>query len=527
MTLPTHVEVLVVGYGPVGAAMAALLGRYGVRALVVDKAREVFAAPRAIALDDEALRILQLTGLPADAWERVVIPFVRMRCPVVGEFGWVDTTGNVNGHPKLVTFYQPELEAALRRHVAGFDSVQVALGVSLRDLVETADGVRAELEAADGSTAHVNARYLVGADGASSRVRTLVGQDFRGETYAEDWLVVDALDVPGSLDHVEFLCDPARPTPHMVAPGGRRRWEFMLMPGETREDMERDERVRELLVPWVGDAPVRIERRAVYRFHARCCARFQKGRVFLAGDAAHITPPFVGQGLVAGLRDAANLAWKLAWVVADRAAPEVLYSYDRERRPHAERMIDLARYMGKLVMPRSTASALALHGGMRAMRALPWGRRLFDELGVKPKLVFAAGLFVKGGGALQRGAPLVQVDAYGKSGVLPSDEALGPGFALVGLDAEPRLTPTSEAAWRAAGGAVCSLWRAPAGDALLQTRGLPREVPRAWCAVVRPDRTVLHDGPACEADRLVRESLALLQAPEGARAVSRRWAPHG
>ena len=126
----------------------------------------------------------------------------------------------------------------------------------------------------------------------------------------------------------------------------------MLRPGETRADMESDARVSELLAPWGGPAAMTIERKAVYRFHARTAKAFSKGRVFLAGDAAHITPPFVGQGLVAGLRDAANLSWKLAWVLQGRASPRILDSYDEERRPHAKAMIDLAKFMGRLIMPQ-------------------------------------------------------------------------------------------------------------------------------------------------------------------------------
>jgi 3-(3-hydroxy-phenyl)propionate hydroxylase len=307
--LPEHVDVLVVGYGPVGAAVTALLGRYGVRALVVDKAPDILMAPRAIALDNEALRILQMAGLAEDAFEKVAIPQVRMLCPDLGEFGRLDTTGSLDGHPKLVTFYQPDLERALRRQAESHAGVSAATGTELVEFAEDGDGVRAVLQRADGTRTVVRARYLVGADGAGSRVRKAIGQEFSGRTYAEDWLIVDAQDVPDAIDHVEFRCDSKRPTPHMVAPGNRVRWEFMLKPGETREEMESDATVARLLAPWAKAGEIKVERKAVYRFHARSCERYSKGRVFLVGDAAHITPPFAGQGLVAGLREAANLAW--------------------------------------------------------------------------------------------------------------------------------------------------------------------------------------------------------------------------
>ena len=191
-TVPPEVDVLVVGYGPVGAAIANLLGRYGVRVLAVDKAKDIFMAPRAIALDNEALRILQLAGLEDGDFEKVAIPYVRMRSPLLGEFGRINTLGPIDGHPKLVTFYQPELEAALRRRAAQYGKVHTALGVALTGFVETSEGLVATLDVGNGRTSFVHARYLVGADGASSLVRQLIGQAFTGKTYAEDWLIVDA-----------------------------------------------------------------------------------------------------------------------------------------------------------------------------------------------------------------------------------------------------------------------------------------------------------------------------------------------
>jgi 3-(3-hydroxy-phenyl)propionate hydroxylase len=369
--IPETVDVLIVGYGPVGAAVAALLGRYGVRTLVVDKAPDILMAPRAIALDNEALRILQMVGLPEDAFEKVAIPHVRMHCPHVGEFSRLNTSGSIDGHPKLVTFYQPDLERALRKRAEDHTSVETLACTEMRDFVEENDGIRAMLKLEDGSVAVVKSRYLVGADGAGSKVRKAIGQDFGGKTYAEDWLIVDARNVPGAFDHVEFICDPARPTPHMIAPGGRIRWEFMLRPGESREEMEKDQTIARLLAPWAKAGALEIERKAVYRFHARSCERYSKGRVFLVGDAAHITPPFVGQGLVAGLRDAANLAWKLAFVIKGNAAPAILETYDQERRPHATKMIGLAKLMGGLVMPSSRFMAVLIHGTMALLRRMP------------------------------------------------------------------------------------------------------------------------------------------------------------
>lgn len=515
-----EVDVLVVGYGPVGAALAGLLGRYGVRTLVVDKAPDIFTAPRAIALDNEALRILQMVGLGEHDFARVPIPHVVLRSPRFGEFARIRTSRVIDGHPMLVTFFQPELERALRANVERQPSVVALTSAELIRFAEEADGVRAVVRTAEGNEAIVSARYLVGADGASSKVRAGIGESFEGETYAEDWLIVDALDVPNPIDHVEFLCDPDRPSPHMAAPGGRSRWEFMLRPGETREEMEKDATIARLLSPWAKPGEYRVERKAVYRFHARACARFHKGRVFLAGDAAHITPPFVGQGLVAGLRDVANLAWKLAWVVQGRADAAVLDSYDEERRPHAAKMIALARFAGLLIMPRSHARAWLTHGALNVLRRLPLLGPFIDDFGLKPANAYSKGLFVRGRGRLARGSWLPQGmlrDAAGQSAL--SDELLGAGPTLIGTGPlAPILEDDTARRWRAAGGTVLRLQRkgsAPAPGTATDLGGTFAKLTDAsWCVVVRPDRTVLHDGPLANADRVVRESLRLLGSGE-------------
>ncbi|MCX7071320.1 MAG: bifunctional 3-(3-hydroxy-phenyl)propionate/3-hydroxycinnamic acid hydroxylase [Gammaproteobacteria bacterium] len=518
--IPSRVDVLIVGYGPVGAALGCLLGRYGVTTLIVDKADDILMAPRAIALDNEALRILQMAGLAHDAFDKVAIPNVRMHSPYVGEFARINTTGSIDGHPKLVTFYQPDLERALRRQIATHGCVTARGGIEMTHFVDTGDGVQASLIGHDGQRMTVETRYLIGADGAGSAVRKAIGQAFSGQTYSEDWLIVDARMPPGTFDHVEFLCNPDRPTPHMVAPGGRIRWEFMLKPGETREQMESDATIQRLLAPWATTGELSIERKAVYRFHARSCARYSKGRVFLIGDAAHITPPFVGQGLVSGLRDAANLGWKLAWVLRGQASAKILDSYDRERRPHAAKMIRLAKFMGRMVMPSNAAVAIAIHGFMRLLRLIPGLRAFFEELGVKPQNRYPDGLFVKGRGRLPRGGMLPQGLVRDPGGACrPSDDALGPNLTLLGfgLDPDRHLDSATRADWQARGGRIAQI--SMSGEALyrgdnafdeLANTLLPGAAPYGWCAVIRPDRQIIHDGPIGDAARLVRESIAVL-----------------
>jgi 3-(3-hydroxy-phenyl)propionate hydroxylase len=530
----THFEtdILLVGLGPVGAALANLLGRYGVRVLVVDKATAIFEKPRAIALDNEALRILQWAGVKDGEFATVAIPQVQYHSPLFGRFARINSAGIIDGHPALVTFYQPELERLLRDKLEQYPGIDVRLGCELDGFVDDGQFVQVRLKNALGEVTEVRARFLVGTDGANSLVRRTLGLDFEGRTFQQDWLIVDAFDVPAPIDHIEFTCDPMRPTPRMVAPGGRQRWEFMLRPGEKPEEMEKPESVRKLLAPWCDSQRIRIERTAVYRFHAREARQFSKGRCFLAGDAAHVTPPFAGQGLVAGLRDAANLAWKLAAVVQGRANERVLDSYDTERRPHAKKIIQLALRLGALVMPQNRFTAFAVHGLMSLLRLLPAGRALFEDLKIKPQNTFDQGLFWRnpGGERLQAGSTLPQGWVRPASGgPMLSDDAMGLHWALIGfgVDASASLPAELLRRWQAAGGQVWQWCQraqaqhlAPPSQRLeaLDEALLPRRVPIGWAAIVRPDRCVLAEGPASDGEALLRRALELIGSPRQASA---------
>jgi len=520
--LPTSVDVLIAGMGPVGATAANLLGRYGLRTLVIDKAHDIFLAPRAIVLDNEALRILQMAGLEEGAFATCAIPEVQMHSPLFGYYARANTAGHIDGHPRLVTFYQPELERVLRARLAQYPCVHTALGTELIDFTQDAQGVRATLRQPDGQLTTVQASFLLGVDGANSFVRKHAGLGFEGKTFTQDWLVVDTIDAPVPIQHIEFTCDPRRPSPHMPAPGNRQRWEFMLHPGETREQMEHPDTIRALLAPWCDARDCTIERTAVYRFHARMVDCFAKGRVFLAGDAAHITPPFVGQGLVAGLRDVANLCWKLAWVVRESAPQSILATYDVERRPHARAIINMARMMGALVMPRNRLTAFLVHGFMRTMHRLPFTRPFFEELKIKPANRFRRGLFQRGSGGarLVRGGQLPQglVRLSAGAPCLLSDECLGDALTLLGFGCDPasQLSLPLQAAWHAAGGRCVTLrhrgqtgLRVDAWEDMTDSL-VPGAAPIGWVGAVRPDRTVLHDGPLADVDSIVRTSLALM-----------------
>ena len=519
MELPTEVEVLIVGAGPVGAALANLCGRLGLSTLMIDKLADIQTHPRAIALDNEALRILQLVGLNEQSFARIAIPEVRMHSPIFGQFARMNTKRSLDGHPVLVTFFQPELEHALHKALAAYPSVQVARPVTWLSTTEDVGGCRVELQLPDGGRKTLRTRFVVAADGASSPIRTSLGLGFGGSSYEEDWLIVDALNVPTPIDHIEFFCDPRRPAPHMPAPGGRQRWEFMLHPGEQREDMLREEKVKELLAPWADMNTVTVERTAVYRFHARTVSQFRSGRTLLVGDAAHVTPPFAGQGLVAGLRDVANLAWKLAWVVQGRADDRILDSYHTEREPHARAMIHLAQLMGKLIMPTSRTKAFFAHGIARLMTLIPGLRGLIVNLEIKPQNSFAQGLFMprRRSSRFEHGNHLVQGNLRNAAGELRlSDDVLGPQLQLIGIGVDPLtlLSPAQRQRWQALGGQTVVIGAASAASdqvwADVDNSFGAREPGKGWLIAVRPDKVVMADGAPSQADAIVAAVAQLL-----------------
>ena len=360
-------DVAIVGAGPVGLALAVLLGQLGRSVVVLERWPEPYRLPRAVHFDDEVGRLLQSCGIgdevrslsePAEVYEwrnaegTTLLRFGRLGS---GPSGW----------PFSSMFCQPELEEAIEARADALASVEVRRGVVV-DSVEQHDD-RVTLGCEDAST--VTARFVVGCDGANSTVRNLlgVGTDDRGFFY--DWLIVDViLDEPRVYDPINLqVCDPARPTTAVSGGPGRRRWEFMRLPDESLEELGEEQRAWDLLEPWdVHPGNARIERHAVYTFQARVAERWQVGRVLLAGDAAHLMPPFAGQGMCAGVRDAANLAWKLDLVLGGRAHRDLLATYEAERRPGAEFAIDLSMELGKVICVPDPAAAAARDQAMAA-----------------------------------------------------------------------------------------------------------------------------------------------------------------
>ncbi len=372
MSARASCQVLIVGLGPVGATLAGLLADAGVRVLAVDKSEAVYPLPRAAHFDHEIMRVFQQLGVAeavlAHARPLPVYEFRNARQEVLLRMAADGDRLAPSGWASGYMFNQPGAEHALRAKLAASPLADVRLGVTFRNLRSDPDGVEVRLETADGELL-VDADYVVGCDGASSLVREAMGGKLVDLQFDEPWLVIDALPRPGcKLPEVNLqICDPARPTTCVLMGPGRHRWEFMLLPGETAEQVLDDAFIQGLLAPWEVD--VEIERKAVYRFHGLVADRWRDGRVMIAGDAAHQMPPFAGQGMCSGIRDAANLAWKLADILAGRASPDLLDTYQVEREPNVRAYIELAIGMGRVVCSLDPEMARARDEQMLAARA--------------------------------------------------------------------------------------------------------------------------------------------------------------
>ncbi|MFE0712099.1 bifunctional 3-(3-hydroxy-phenyl)propionate/3-hydroxycinnamic acid hydroxylase [Streptomyces sp. NPDC058865] len=459
---PRDTDVVIVGYGPVGAMLANLLGRAGIRTTVLERDLRPHTVPRAGSTDDEVLRVFQAAGL-ADA----LLPHLdlgqsaQFRSVRGAPLATVRFAGGRNGFERLAFFYQPDLERVLHEGVARYPHVTVVRGARVEGVHEEGDRVTVWAREGDhGRQTSVRARWLVACDGGRSTVRGLCSIAFTGSTYDQPWLVVDAaLETPlKEIPSFQFLGDPDRPGVTLPLPGAHHRWEFMVLPGEDHAELATAESARRLISPWVDPDRVTLLRHVVYTFHARAAERWRSGRVLLAGDAAHLMPPFAGQGLSSGLRDAHNLAWKLAAVITDRADPSLLDTYERERRPHVARMTRLTRLSGALVQTRHRRLAAVRDTALSRAAHLPY----FTEGRFKPELRYSRGAFDTSRRRSGTGHAFPQPTVRTPEGRLrPLDDVIGGGWALIGNGVDPQvhLSRADRELWASLGAGFVSVVR--------------------------------------------------------------------
>lgn len=482
----------IVGYGPTGATLANLLCRLGYRIVVIDQAREIYPKPRAITADHEALRAFQACGL-AETIAAGAIPhpgtdYLGTRGQLIKKFYPMASTPPLAWEPTFM-FVQPELEAVLREGIQDDPLAVFRLGLALARFSPSEEGVTLVLE--DGS--ELEAAWLLACDGGRSAVRRQLDVGIEDLAFDENWIVIDAHlrgDTALPARCVQY-CRPERPGTYIVGPGPLRRWEIKMLPGETPEDFQTEAALRKVLRTFVDDTGLEIVRTAIYRFHALVARRWRSGRVFLLGDAAHQMPPFMGQGLCAGVRDAFNLAWKLDKVMRHGADDALLDSYEAERKPHAKAVVAHAKRFGLIIgeLDREAAERrdAALEAELASGQAETVRQRFIPDLEQGLIDLDAAGRPQGGAGGLFV-QPWVRA-AEGEWRRL--DDVVGFDFLIVVTDAQvlQTLPEALLSQWRHRQGSLVTI----GAGGLAERDGLFAQWMqrhRARAVVVRPDRYV-------------------------------------
>jgi 3-(3-hydroxy-phenyl)propionate hydroxylase len=484
------IPVVIVGAGPVGVTAATLLGQYGVECLVLDRWDGVYPQPRAVHLDDEIYRVLVRLGI-AEQFATVSRPtrglqLIDRNHRVFAVFDRAGDDGR-HGHPQANMFDQPELEHLLRTNLKDQTTVSLRGNVEVTDVAQDGHGrVRVDLtDRLTGEHESVLATYVLGCDGANSVVRTAIGTTMEDLAFEQRWLVVD-VDSTVELDQwegVHQVCDPDCAATYMRIGDTRYRWEFRLLDGETAADFESIEALQPLIGPWVEDIAcdqLELVRVAEYHFRAQLADRWRDRNVFLLGDAAHLTPPFIGQGLCAGLRDSMNLSWKIAGVLSGDLPESVLDTYEVERKPHARALIQLAKLVG-VSMTQGGRTGDFLRKAIAPR--LHWVPGLRDRLLDSETPPLCRSALVEGrrrrrslNGRLCPNALLSDGTRY--------DDVSGGGFVFVtGVPLSPRLRAVLD-------GRGTEVLEVQPGSALFQWLADGK----AAAALVRPDFTVLRAG---------------------------------
>lgn len=511
-------DVIIAGLGPTGLTLAHCLGMRGRRVLVLEREPQFYGNARAVYTDGECMRTFQSIGmaerLAADMMQDAPVRLLLPDGTVLFE---IKNTQRPHGWPANNFFYQPLLETALADGLAQYPNVTVMRGRELTRFEQDARGVDVFHLGTDGSSygrstappalgvkpdpvpgeVLVRARYLVGADGGRSAIRAQLGIGMVGKNFPNPWLVVDikAKNRDDGMRHIpyfDFICDPACPTVSCVQPDGHHRYEFMLMPGQTREWMEKPETVRHFLSKYIDVDKFDILRTLVYTFNALMADKWRDRRVLIAGDAAHMTPQFIGQGMNAGVRDAYNLGWKLDAVLRGDAGDKLLDTYETERRPHATAMTREAIRMKDFVSMVSPMGTKLRNAATWLVTRLPKVGLFVRQGDFIPKPIYRAGGYFGSNRKGRRGAEgrlMPQPNLRGPDGRRRlMDELVGKGFLLIGAGVDPResMDAQTRALWQSLGTSYLTVYPfggRPSGQ------GVAHAVPPGLVETEDPDNT--------------------------------------
>jgi 3-(3-hydroxy-phenyl)propionate hydroxylase len=439
MTVPSiKTDIAIVGAGPTGLMLANLLGMHGIKTTILERRDAPFTEPRAIAFDPETLRLFQTIGCYEHLAETLQLDVPVHYLNANGKtLAHIYDCPPSFGHSGRGTYYQPELEEALLKGLEQRSVVTLIRGVEVTGVQDRQDHVRLETQTKSGPAANVLAQYVVDCSGGASQIRKQLGIGFAGTTYREKWLVIDVQgdDYPGR--EIKFFCDPKRPAVTLPVSENRRRWEFLVMPGDDETELASEKSARALMSGYGAGNAETIERSLVYTFHARFADEFRRGRVILAGDSAHVMPPFAGQGLNSGMRDAANLAWKLAGVVSGSFHDRILDTYDPERRPHIEGMTKLTVKLGRSIMPTNPMRAWLRDRMMITAWRFASTREKLNRGDMIPKPSIKGSSLVNWARGGLVGKMIEQPTLLQDGKEIKLDDLLGSGFAAIGINCHP------------------------------------------------------------------------------------------
>ena len=494
-TYPKKVSAVIVGAGPTGLAAANLLACYGVDAVVLEKHPQLMGLPRAIVLDDEGTRTLQVFGLDNSYVQQAVVGVGSHYYDDAGRcFAETGAGAQTYGFPKRHFIFQPELEEALAESLMRLAPGSLYYASEVMETTSDSDGASVRVKDLDGELHVISCEWILACDGGKSPTRERLGIAMSGSTYNQDWIVVDMKNDPDESRYSKFFCSGHRPAVSVPAPRQGRRYEFMLLPGETREQVLQPSFIAELLKAHRPFDEADVIRKTVYTFHARMADRLRAGRVLLLGDAAHLTPPFAGQGMNAGLRDAHNVAWKVAASIKGGVSDAILDSYEAERREPAWDMIQIAVAMGKFVMPAGPEEIRFRDTLLEALEPFPMVRDYLIQMRFKPRPRYRAGLFLDldcqalEASLVGEMLPQPKLDLPGPGPSL-LDSLLGPGFALISQDESGR-EAVKAVGWQEYLGLPLRAVHVEKGHGRPTTDGIlrPLRTHRDQVLLVRPDR---------------------------------------
>jgi 3-(3-hydroxy-phenyl)propionate hydroxylase len=443
-----YFPVIIVGAGPSGLVAANLLGQAGIPALLLERNTDLSQQTKADALDEESLRLFQTLGLHKAIQEHALlnlqVHFLSGKSAIAHVTPRAE--GRYHAYPFLSTFYQPTLEAILLRGLERFPHIQVRFQHCAERVTQDADGVTLTVCRPDGTSHHLRCTYLLACDGSKSGIRHQMAIPMRQYMSSRRWLVVDTVEDDDPTASVIFFCNPERPAMTILAPAQRRRWEFMLLPDEREENLLQIEMIRRLMqqhrkqLGHTDEPTAHIAHYTMYTFYALIAQTFRQGRIFLLGDAAHLIPPFAGQGMNGGLRDAYNLCWKLAAVLHGQMSPVILNSYEQERLPHLQKMLRFSALIGFVVSTTKRPAAILRDVILRLVSTFPPTRQLLREAAIKPKPRYTDGLLIPARIRSLRslvGLMLPQPVVEAHTGAMLLDDVLGHDFAILRYCNEP------------------------------------------------------------------------------------------